>query len=236
MTAAHEAPQEEYRRERAPCSPEFQAELTRITDDIGDPVAKLRYLRGAISDGVHSPVNWLPCAPARRVWYRFRGLEALDTLVDGSSGTSAVGGTTLAARRKARRVAAGALATGLLFVPALLAGLALQMDSRGTGSALALPRGVGPKPDLQERASAPPLEPLSESLPLDTLGVVPTTIFLADRGPGWELYSNGLRIETGHAIAGVPRRYRVHRRDGGLQTAEYSQPAGILFHTSESDL
>src|SRR5918992_4510735 len=191
MTAAHETPQEEYRRERAPCSPEFQAELTRITGDIGDPVAKLRYLRGAIGEDVKSPVNWLPCAPARRAWYRFRGLEALDAVAD--TGTAAsIGRETLAARRKARRVAAGALATGLLFVPALLAGLALQMDSRGTSSAVALPRTVGLKPDPQERASAPPLEPLSDALPPDTLGVVPTTIFLADRGPGWELYSNGL--------------------------------------------
>src|SRR5918992_259380 len=102
MTAAHETPQEEYRRERAPCSPEFQAELTRITGDIGDPVAKLRYLRGAIGEDVKSPVNWLPCAPARRAWYRFRGLEALDAVAD--TGTAAsIGRETLAARRKARR-------------------------------------------------------------------------------------------------------------------------------------
>lgn len=234
MTAAHEAPQEEYRRERAPCSPEFQAELTRITGDIGDAVAKLRYLRGAIGGGVKSPVTWLPCAPARRAWYRFRGLEALDALTESGRAPAIIGDATLAARRKARRVATGALAAGLLFVPALLAGLALQMDSRGSSSALSLSSVAAPA-----RASdrpAPPLEPLSESLPPDAPGIVPTTIFLADRGPGWELYSNGLRIETSHAVSGAERRYRVRGRDGSLQPTEYSQPVGILFHTSESDL
>jgi hypothetical protein len=239
MTAAHEAPQEEYRRERAPCSPEFQAELTRITGDIGDPVAKLRYLRGALDDGgaessVNWPVNWLPYAPARRAWYRFRGLEALDALADSGSAQPPVGDATLVARTKARRVATGALAAGLLFVPALLAGLALQMDSRGEASALALAKVAAPAPAVHP--SSPPLEPISEGLAADTLGIVPTTIFLADRGPDWELYSNGLRIETSHAVKGTERRYRVHQRDGGLQAAEYSQPVGILFHTSESDL
>jgi len=35
----------------------------------------------------------------------------------------------------------------------------------------------------------------------ETLGIAPTTIWLADRGQGWELYSNGLRIETSYAVA-----------------------------------
>jgi hypothetical protein len=235
MTAAHEASQEEYRRERAPCSPEFQAELTRITGDIDDPVAKLRYLRVALDDdGAKAPVNWLPYAPARRAWYRFRGLEALDALADGANTRPIVANATLVARTKARRVATGALAGGLLFVPALLAGLALQMDSRGEASALALAKVAVPAPATS--APTAPLEPISEGLSPDTLGIAPTTIFLADRGPDWELYSNGLRIETSHAVKGTERRYLVHQRDGGLQAAEYSQPAGILFHTSESDL
>jgi hypothetical protein len=39
---------ENYRREREPCSSELRAELARITEDIENPVAKLRFLRSAI--------------------------------------------------------------------------------------------------------------------------------------------------------------------------------------------
>ena len=68
------------------------------------------------------------------------------------------------------------------------------------------------------------------------MGLMPSTIWLADRGPDWELYSNGLRIETAHTVKGEPRRYRVHDRAGGLQKDVYTKPIGILYHTSESDL
>jgi hypothetical protein len=73
-------------------------------------------------------------------------------------------------------------------------------------------------------------------LEADTLGVQPSTIWLADRGPDWELYSNGLRIETAFTVQGDPRSYRVHNRKGVLQKTVYTRPVGILFHTSESDL
>jgi hypothetical protein len=82
----------------------------------------------------------------------------------------------------------------------------------------------------------PLVEPLPESLPADQLGLVPGTIWLADRGTGWELYSNGLRIETTYAIYGERRTYRIYHRDGGIEPGGYSKPRGILFHTSESDL
>jgi hypothetical protein len=73
-------------------------------------------------------------------------------------------------------------------------------------------------------------------MPSDSLGIAPTTIWLADRGTNWELYSNGLRIETSFAVAGEPRRYYVHQREHGVQPELRTKPVGILFHTSESDI
>jgi hypothetical protein len=87
---------------------------------------------------------------------------------------------------------------------------------------------------IELKASEPPL--VAEELPVDTLGVTPSAIWLADRGAGWELYSNGLRIETTYAVNGEPRRYRVHDRNAGLRAEVRSKPVGILFHTSESDI
>lgn len=224
---------ENYRREREPCSSELRAELARITDDIDNPVAKLRYLRSAIERGDTTRISRVPCGPVRRVLYRLHGLESLDSVVEPETGATAnVGAKTLAARTRSRRVVAGALATALLFVPALLAGLAVQRDPPAPLVASMSVAAPTVEPDVQQ----PPVEPLPESLPADALGLVPGTIWLADRGQGWELYSNGLRIETTYAVSGQPRDYRVHQRDGAPVADRYSKPAGILFHTSESDL
>ena len=245
MTAAHEAASspEHYRREREPCSSEFRAELARITDDIDDPVAKLRYLRAAIASGDATRIAQVPCAPVRRALYRLHGLESLDFVIEpGTEPAAAVGAKTLAARARARQLSAGVLAAGLLFVPALLAGLAFQIDAtpkigtaaNASSASVAIPAVAAPV--VEQGSPQPPVEPLPESLPEDALGLVPGTIWLADRGQGWELYSNGLRIETSYAVAGQPREYHIHDRDGALQPRLYSKPAGILFHTSESDL
>ena len=185
------------------------AELARITDEIEDPVAKLRYLRGAMETADDALVTHLPFAPARRAWYRWRGLEALDAVLDPTANeTTAIGDRTLTARRTARRVVAGAVATTLLLAPALLAGLALQMNSRASSSGPATTVDVAPTPapaSAPQGVTAPPLAPVAEELPQDVMGLMPTTIWLADRGPDWELYSNGLRIETGQVVQGSSR-------------------------------
>jgi hypothetical protein len=236
MTTAHDAESaaEHYRRERTPCSRELSAELARITGDIQDPVTKLRYLRTAIDRGEGTRIGKLPCGPVRRALYRLHGLESLDSVIDPNAGVQPIGANTLAARTKARRIVASALAAGLLFVPALLAGLAVQIDPQ-------IPRPARTATLVQTQPAAAvddsrPVEPLPESLPEEVLGVVPVTIWLADRGPGWELYSNGLRIETSHALPGKHREYRIFHRDGELHADVYAKPVGILFHTSESDL
>ena len=225
---------ERYRHERQPCSNELRAELARITDDIDDPVAKLRYLRAAMERGDATRIARLPCGPVRRALYRLLGLESLDAVIEQDAGAGAtVGRRTLAARVRARRVVAGGLAAALLLAPALLAGLARQRD------AVPIPGPASPVAALPAAATESaqlPIEPLPESLPADTIGLVPVTIWLADRGPGWELYSNGLRIETTYAVSGEQREYRIHHRDGALEPDRYSKPVGILFHTSESDL
>src|SRR5688572_18873315 len=105
MTAAAQAatPTERYRRERAPVSRECGDELTRITDDIDDPIVKLRYLQNALNedDKGTALVQLVPIPPARRAWYRLKGLQALDAVAEHGS---AVADRTLAARQTARRI------------------------------------------------------------------------------------------------------------------------------------
>lgn len=257
MTAAAQAATttERYRRERPPVSRECGDELTRITDDIDDPIVKLRYLQSALheDDKRATLVELVPIRPARRAWYRLKGLQALDAVADQDD---AVADRTLAARKTARHIVVGITAAGLLFVPVLLAVVAWQIKTWSTSrpeesvasvasSTVANATSVAPTqstlvpPPLPSAATAEQTvdeTPVAEPLETEDLGIVPSAVWLADRGPGWELYSNGLRIETVYAVKGTPRDYRVHSRDGELQPTRLSHPIGILFHTSESDL
>lgn len=254
MTAAAQAatPTERYRLERPPVSRECGDELTRITDDIDDPIAKLRYLQSALhkDDKGSALVELVPIPPARRAWYRLKGLQALDAVP-----AQGVADRTLAARQTARRVVVGVTAAALLFVPVLLAVVAWQIKTWSTSkpesvatmasSTVANATNVAP---TQSTLVPPPIEtadtdeptvnqpPVAEPLETEDLGIVPSAVWLADRGPGWELYSNGLRIETAYTVKGTARDYRVHSRQGELLPTRLSRPIGILFHTSESDL
>jgi len=66
--------------------------------------------------------------------------------------------------------------------------------------------------------------------------VAPSAIWLVERGKDWEQYSNGLRIDASYAVAGEPRGYRIFDAANGMRDELLSKPAGILFHTSESDI
>lgn len=51
----------------------------------------------------------------------------------------------------------------------------------------------------------------------------------------YDLYSNGLRIENRLAISNEPRSYHLIERGAGMPGPVRNVPAGIVFHTTESD-
>jgi hypothetical protein len=64
-------------------------------------------------------------------------------------------------------------------------------------------------------------------------------IWLVEKTTGSELYSNRLQIFTRHSVANIPRSYRPflrHLRGSPENALSSNRIAGILFHTSESDL
>jgi hypothetical protein len=86
---------------------------------------------------------------------------------------------------------------------------------------------------------APAMPATAEPDPAPYAGLpaqAPAGVWLVEKGEGYEQYSNGLRIETGFAVTGPARRYRVFESDGRFGEAVYAAPAGILFHTTESDV
>jgi N-acetylmuramoyl-L-alanine amidase len=68
-------------------------------------------------------------------------------------------------------------------------------------------------------------------------GLSPEKVWLAERGDGFEFYSNGARILTGFETRGRPRLFYEFATDGsdGQDPPTVSKPVGIVYHVSESD-
>ena len=61
-------------------------------------------------------------------------------------------------------------------------------------------------------------------------------IWRVEKSEGFEVYSNGLRIENDFAVSGEPRPYPVYDRET-LELVEWRLgPVGIVYHTTESHL
>lgn len=85
---------------------------------------------------------------------------------------------------------------------------------------------VGARPKLPpQRATVAPASP---SPPAATPSA---RVWLVEQSAASESYSNGLRIDDRFVVTNHPRRYLLFR-EGGPEAR--SQPAGIVFHTTES--
>jgi N-acetylmuramoyl-L-alanine amidase len=190
---------------------------------IKDPVEKLRFLRRSLEDyeTLDERLQGVPGAPLRWLAYRLTRVDDARPLFS-QNPNGALDPPRRATRPGRRRRARRAVnVAGLLLVAA--AGLALASYPRTWTAAPA------PSPVATPLAVAETLEPLPR-------GIAPERAWLVDSGPGFELYSNGLRIDTTWAVAGEPRRYRVFELGKGMGAEVFDQPVGIVFHTSESDI
>jgi len=66
-------------------------------------------------------------------------------------------------------------------------------------------------------------------------GTVPR-VWLVQSNPQFDLYSNGLRVENQYATTGQTRRYLPLVRTTGSAGGWRTDPAGIVFHTTESHM
>ncbi len=66
----------------------------------------------------------------------------------------------------------------------------------------------------------------------------PDKVWLVEKTAAYERYSNGGRIVTRFETGNHPRSYRTFKLDGTSEgrSGERSDPAGIVFHSSESDI
>jgi hypothetical protein len=59
-------------------------------------------------------------------------------------------------------------------------------------------------------------------------------VFLVEHNAAADVYSNGLRILADYETTGAPRAYRAFDRATSQLSERETQPAGIVFHTTES--
>ena len=203
------------------------ADLESKGREIRDPVEKLRFLRRSLEryEAVDEKLQAVPGAPLRWLASRVTGVEAARPLFSGNpNGALAPPRRATPLPRRARR--AVNVAAVLLVAAAGLAVAAIPLRSRGGTEA-------GP-PRPADAPSGPPA--VAEPLPPAPHGLAPARIWLVDSGRGFELYSNGLRIDTTAAVPGEPRRYHVFDARSGMGAEALDRPVGIVFHTSESDI
>ena len=79
--------------------------------------------------------------------------------------------------------------------------------------------------------------PIAPPAPKHAAGPLPAVdVWLVENAGDHEVYSNGLRIENRFRTTGDPRSYVIFRQGADPENpAELrTEPAGIIFHTSES--
>jgi hypothetical protein len=219
---------------------EFLHALESVSRGVRDPVAKLRFIRTSLSryQTLDRAVRAVPSASVRRLLYRWLSLEGLHHLLDD---TSSLGASPLRVNFATRvsLVLGRAAVVGLGLILGVSAGVAAYRYMRPPAAPLmAAPRRVAATAPV----AAPVVDPVSSivepasAASLTSAGVAPAAIWLVEKGPQWELYSNGLRIDTGLTVKGTPRAFRVFDGEGNLEPRVYTAPVGLLFHTSESDV
>jgi hypothetical protein len=64
------------------------------------------------------------------------------------------------------------------------------------------------------------------------------TVWLVEEGKDFEVYSNGLRIDNSFSVSNQKRFYQVLHRSNDLTLLPewHSQPVGIVYHTTESNI
>ena len=194
------------------------AEIEDRCRTIRDPVAKLRYVRRSLEhyESVDERLQAVPVAPVRWALQRASRLDRARALFS-SNPNGALNAPP--PRRPAVAPRARRAANRAALLLAVAAGLAFAAYPRSRPA----------------ETTPPTLNPVAEDLPPPLDGLGPQGVWLVDSGDDWELYSNGLRIDTTYSVAGEPRRYRAFSLEGELGEVLH-KPSGLVYHTSESDI
>ncbi len=96
--------------------------------------------------------------------------------------------------------------------------------------------GVRAQTVTETSADFPPMRPAPKRAEPAVSPLPAGDVWLVENSGDYEVYSNGLRIENRFRTANEPRSYVIFRQgaDPENPAERRSEPAGIVFHTSES--
>jgi hypothetical protein len=208
----------------------FVTRLDRTTRGIHDPVAKLKHIRGSLERfrRIDARIRVLPFPSWQRFLSRAYGLDEVRALIEADP--LGVSHTETPAERWRRWIARALEGTATLAaVASVVLALAVFAYRSRTPQPAAPAMVQANGPVAAEPGADPQVVPVAA-------GLAPSAVWLVEKGPGWEQFSNGLRIETGFSQAGEARRYQIFTEERGAEPTVRHQPVGILFHTTESDV
>jgi hypothetical protein len=198
-------------------------------DNVTGSLQKLRRIRASLGrqQGLDRAVSAVPGAAIRRALYRQLGVDEGARHLTPETGIGPSQAAT-GPRPRPRRQPVPVL--GALLIATIVGAGLTVVYNRTQFLALA------DAPVAPPAAVAAVVPANAEALPVLPKAVQPESVWLVENGSGSELYSNGLRIETTFETVGDPRRFRVFRTPTGEMGPAQTEPVGILFHTSESDI
>ncbi|MCJ7830828.1 MAG: N-acetylmuramoyl-L-alanine amidase, partial [Desulfobacterales bacterium] len=221
--------------------------VEELSTVITDPVSKLKFLRQALNEYTRIPRRYRLFPPLAEIAFRVQVLSHAEAIAPGSQAN---------ARELMRRKIISAPRNGLLkiykcrhAIATLLGGFFLWGLGTSVASLVEMIQTAAWKPySVFEGTLSPPVNrppgltvfpvPSQESAaPLPDY--IENSIWLVEKTPSTEIYSNRLQIITTHTVENIPRRYyRFPRTTSDLPAADTpsGDVAGILFHASESDL
>ena len=208
-------------------SPEFARAVEGLTREIKDPVERLRFLRNSTKT-IRQLEDEIPKVPplARPLVYKYLGWRGL-TLIKGDKAA----GVRRSARGKIAALQIGIVLSGASLVTGASYGT-IRLAASLSRSSPTVEARVAPEVSLPVVVPKPPA-PVKET---EVQTQHPNSIWLVETGRDYELYSNGLRIDTSQRVKGTKRSYAlIDEATGGLLPLA-SEPVGIVFHTTESDI
>lgn len=207
----------------------LMASVDALAARIRQPLAKLKFIQSAL-DRYQSYPPALKAPLLRGLAMRLAAYDALAEIRDQRPTPPRLGWTLYRLRYPL-----GAM--GAISVATLIGALGWYGYQAGTvgvqwlAATFAAPAAqVAPPPPV---ASA--TEPGPSSSPR-RLAPTPISIWLVEKRPDGELWSNGLRILTTFETKSEKRHYLRFRKDGGDPENIDQRPIGILFHTTENDM
>ena len=221
--------------------------VEELSTVITDPVSKLKFLRQALGEYTRIPKLYRLFPPLAEVAFRMQVLTHAEAVTPGSHAYARElmrHKIISAPRAGLLKIYKGRHAIATLLCVFFLWGLGTSVASlvemiqtatwkpysvfEGTVSATEnRPPGLAVFPVPSQQTAAP--------LP----DYIEKPIWLVEKTPGTEIYSNRLQIITTYTVENIPRRYyRFPRTTSDLPAADTpsGDVAGILFHASESDL